>query len=171
MANLLSNPNLWVDDAGHTPPSYWNGTSYDFNSGPSGGPIQYIQLVGTAAAGDTCAATFDNLTACTGAGLSSVVAQMVDLNGAAASPYYQSGTDMASVGSWSITTGSLLGGEKIQISANSQFLAYYAYDFTLTPPPDPKKLLCVSPNPNFSKPPVVLVGTSESPPAILSLPQ
>jgi len=170
MPNLLSNPNLWVDDAGHTPPSYWNGTSYDFNSGPSGGPDQFIELIGTASAGDTCAATMDNLAACQGSGLSTTIVQMRDLNDSPIPPYYQNGVDMESVGSWPITTGELAGGEQIQIIGRSRSLAFYAYDFTLTPPPAPKQLLRISPNPNFTKAPVVLVGTSTTPPSILSIP-
>lgn len=140
MANLLLDPSLWVDDAGHTPPSYWNGSQYVFNSGPSGGPVQYIELIATASSGDYVEATMDNLVAVPGSTLNTQVVQMIDLNGSPSSPYYQNGTDMASVGSWTINTGALNGGEKIQIIGNSQNLSFYAYDFTLTatqPPPIP----------------------------------
>jgi hypothetical protein len=134
MTNLLSNPHLWMDDQGNIPPSYWNGTAYVFNSGPSGGPNQAITCQQTAVAGDTASALFDNLAICHGSVESDHVVQMVDVNGSPNSPYYENGTDMQSVGTWTITTNALDGGEQIQILCDSQASGFYAYDFTLTPP-------------------------------------
>jgi hypothetical protein len=139
MANLLSDPNLWKDDAGNTPPSYWNGTSYAFSSGVHGGPDQYIELLANAPAGSSCSAMMDNLAACTGSGDDNQIVQLLDLN-APNTVYYQNGTDMESIGSWTIGTGTLSGTEKIQFIGRSQFVTSYAYDFTLTPitpPPVP----------------------------------
>lgn len=134
MANLLSNPSLWKDDAGNTPPTYWNGTAYVFNTGGSGAAPQYIRLINPSSAGDICEGTMNNLAACTGSTPGSRIVQLYDVSNPG-SPFYQNGTDMQSIGSWNVSTGSLGAGETIEFEANSQFVTSYAYDFTLTPPP------------------------------------
>lgn len=135
--NLLSDPSLWTDDAGHSPPSYWDGTKYVFNSGPSGGPDQYITCNRVAAVGETASAVMHNLTPVSASSLRPTIVQLLDDHGSPKSPYYQNGTDMESVGSWTITTGALNGGELIQLYCSSQYSVGYAYDFTLTIPPPP----------------------------------
>lgn len=134
--NLLLDPSLWTDDAGHSPPSYWDGTQYVFNSGAGGGPDQYITCNRAAGAGELASATMDNLASMAGTGTGATVVEFEDVNNPG-SPYWAPTAGTLAAGSYRWNTGILAGGEMLKIIGRSQYTSGYAYDFTLTPLADP----------------------------------
>jgi len=125
-------PTLWTDDAGHSPPSYWDGTKYVFNSGPSGGPDQYIICNRAAVSGEFASATMNNLASMAGTVTGATVVEFLNTN-APAAPYWKPTSGTVAAGSYPWNTGTLSGGERLKVIGSSQFSSGYAYDFTVTP--------------------------------------
>jgi hypothetical protein len=122
VANLLSDASKWTDESDGNPPSYWNGTSYEFltayaDTAPS--------MTATAAAGDTVGFEFT-----VGAVSTRDTALHVSVNGA---DVYTN--DLQTLGDASFTSSALSAGDAVVITfvAGSGFSAY-DLDVTLTPP-------------------------------------
>lgn len=122
MPNLLSDASKWTDEAGGSPPSYWNGTSYEFlttyaDTAPS--------MTATAAAGDTV-----EFAMAISAASTRDTALHVAVNG---SDVYTN--DLQTVGDFSFTSDTLAAGDVVTITfvAGTGFSAY-DLDVTLTPP-------------------------------------
>ena len=122
MPNLLSDASKWTDEASGNPPSYWNGTSYEFltayaDTAPS--------MTATAAAGDTVGFEFT-----VGAVSTRDTALHVSVNG---TDVYTN--DLQTLGDASFTSSALSAGDEVAITfvAGSGFSAY-DLDVTLTPP-------------------------------------
>lgn len=122
MPNLLSDASKWTDEAGSSPPSYWNGTAYEFltayaDTAPS--------MTATAAAGDTV-----EFAMAISAASTRDTALHVSVNG---TDVYTN--DLQTLGDASFTSSALSAGDEVAITfvAGSGFSAY-DLDVTLTPP-------------------------------------
>lgn len=118
MPNLLSDASKWTDEAGGSPPSYWNGTAYEFLT--AYGSAESMSAI--AAAGDIVA--FDlavNAASTHATGLT------VSVN---SSPVYTN--DLQTVGAASFTSGTLAAGDAVDIHFGG--FEVYDLDVTLTPP-------------------------------------
>lgn len=117
MPNLLSDASKWTDEAGGSPPSYWNGTSYEFLTAYGNAE----SMSATAAAGDIVA--FDlavNAASTHATGLT------VSVN---SSPIYTN--DLQTVGAASYTSDALAAGDAVDIHFGG--FEVYDLDVTLTP--------------------------------------
>ena len=117
MGNLLADASKWTDQAGGSPPSYWNGASYDFLS--AYGIAESITA--TATAGDVVA--FDMTI---NAASTHVTGLTVSVNG---SSVYTN--DLQTIGVASFTSATLAAGDVAAIRFGG--FEVYDLDVTLTP--------------------------------------
>jgi hypothetical protein len=121
--NLLSDASKWTDEASASPPSYWNGTAYEFLSAYSAAE----SISATAAAGDVV-----SFTMAVNAASTHTTALAVTVNGT--SVYTN---DLQTLGDASFTSSALAAGDAVAIRFASQSGAgfeVYDLDVTLTPP-------------------------------------
>lgn len=120
MANLLADASKWTDESSGSPPSYWNGASYDFLNAYG----NTESITATAAAGDTIA-----VTVATNAASERGTVMTLTVNGAT---IYTN--DLQTVGSADFTSDALAAGDVVAIVFETADLGkVYALDVTLTP--------------------------------------
>ncbi len=128
MANILLNPLLWEDPTAHSPPSYWNGSAYEFIS-DGAGEFQEIDIINPVAnGGDIVSFTMQVKTAATGPTINAYLG----VNGT-----HVFSQSVNSIGIYTFTSAPLSTGDDVIFSLGTPGKIYNA-DILLTPtsPPD-----------------------------------
>lgn len=121
MPNLLSTPSNWQDEAAGSPPSYWNGTAYEFLASYTSHPNT---MTATAAVGDTVALTLQVNAAATHG-----TAFNVNVNGSSVFA-----NDLTATGAFTFTSAALSAGDTVELKfATLSGFEAYDLDASLTP--------------------------------------
>ncbi|MGA0588729.1 hypothetical protein ACO2Q2_16620 [Dyella sp. KRB-257] len=127
MPNLLLTASRWKDEAGASPPSYWNGSTYEFFDQYNGGISPTISA--TANAGEIVSFSLDVKVPGSSSN-TNTAALTVNALGV----WTQ---DVGSVGTYSFSTGALAQGDAVQFALYSSYGPIYKIDAVLTPTPNP----------------------------------
>lgn len=148
MANIFGTAARWTDDASHSPPSYWNGTNYEFIGTDANEISDAIYAV--AVAGDTIDFTLDIVTPAQ-TGFGSII--QVVINGTPIVSW-----NVETTGSYVYSSPTFSSGDTILVGVSSSYSPgnLYGGDFRLTPaaPPVPP-----TPGPGF----ILATGDTLSP--------